>query len=78
MFVHFTIYNSKHNPPKNYKIYYGKLRFYIIMGFQNVDENEFHGSGNLVLWLWKSFRNIFKGVCTNPNNILFQESPTGQ
>ena len=24
MFVHFTIYNTKHNPPKNYKIYHEK------------------------------------------------------
>ena len=26
----------------------------------------FNGFGNLVIWLWKSFGNIFEVVCTNP------------
>jgi len=36
------------------------------MGFQNAKENEFHGFGKLVIWLWKTFRNFLKGVCMNP------------
>ena len=40
--------------------------FSIFMGSQNVNENVFHGLGNLVIWLGKSFGNIFEGVCTNP------------
>ena len=27
----------------------------------------FHGFGNLVIWLWKSFGNIVKGVCMHPD-----------
>ena len=30
------------------------------MEFQNLNENEFHGFGNLIIWLWKSFGNFFK------------------
>ena len=29
------------------------------MGFQNVSEIVFHGFGNLVNWLWKSFGHMF-------------------
>ena len=36
------------------------------MEFQNRNENELHGFGNLVIWLWKSSGNNCKGVCTNP------------
>ena len=36
------------------------------MGFQNANENEFDGFGDLVIWIWQSFRKIFTGVCTNP------------
>ena len=46
---HFTIYNTKHNSPENYEICLRKLRFFISMGFQNVDENGLHGFGNLVI-----------------------------
>jgi len=35
------------------------------MGFQNVNENAFHGVGSLVMWLWKSFGSSLKVVCTN-------------
>ena len=28
------------------------------MGLQNVNENVFHGFGNLVIWLWKSLGGI--------------------
>ena len=36
------------------------------MGLHNVNENEFHGFGSLVIWLWKCTGNISKGVSTNP------------
>jgi len=32
------------------------------MGFQNENENEFHGFGNLDIWLWKSFGKVL-GMC---------------
>ena len=38
------------------------------MGFHNVNEGEFHGFGNLVIWFEKvleSYENISKGVLTN-------------
>jgi len=35
------------------------------MGLQNANENNFHGFGNLVIWLWKSFGHFSKGVCTD-------------
>ena len=35
------------------------------MGLQNVNENEFHGFGNLAIWLWNSFGSFLKEVCTN-------------
>ena len=36
------------------------------MCFQNANENELHGFGNLVLGFGKVFGNVFSGVCTNP------------
>ena len=45
------------------------FRFSTIMGFQNANENEFYGCGNLVTLLWKSFGNLCKDVCTNPVNV---------
>ena len=36
---------------------------------QNANENVFQDFGNLVIWLWKSFGNIFKGVCTIPESL---------
>ena len=36
------------------------------MGFQNANENDFNGFGNLLIWLCKSYENISKGVCANP------------
>ena len=30
------------------------------MGFQNANENEFHGFGNLVIWVWKSFGKVLE------------------
>ena len=50
MFVHFTIYNARHNPGKTYKIYGRKWHYSFIMGFQNANENEFHSIGNLIIW----------------------------
>ena len=40
--------------------------FCIVMGCQNANEEEFHGFGSLVIWLWKTAGYFFKGVCTNP------------
>ena len=31
MFVHFTIYNTKHNPPKVYKIYIVKNSIFLLL-----------------------------------------------
>ena len=38
------------------------------MGLQNTNENVYHGFGNLVIWLWKSFGIIVKGVRMKPAN----------
>ena len=35
------------------------------MGFQNANENVLYGFRNLVIWHWKSFGYILKGVYTN-------------
>ena len=45
----------------------------MIIGFQNANENDFHGFGNLVIWLWKSFGNFSKGVCTDPECWFLEE-----
>ena len=34
------------------------------MGLQIVKESMFHSFSTLVIWLWKSFGNIVKEVCT--------------
>jgi len=47
-----------------------KIAFFIIIEFQNANENEIHGFGNLVVWLWKSFGSVFRGVCTNPGRTM--------
>ena len=43
-------------------------RFSIVTGSQNANEDEFHGFGNFVIWLfekcWKSNGNISKRVHT--------------
>ena len=49
-----------HNPRKNYKIYHQKQHFSIIIGFQNENQNELNGFGNLVFWHWKSLGNYLK------------------
>ena len=43
MFVHFTIYNVKHNLPKTHKYNIENDCFPVFMGFQNANENVFHG-----------------------------------
>ena len=59
MFVYFTIY--KHNPPRRSWNITLKIAFFsIFMGFQNANENVFHGFGNLVIWLWKSIGNVLE------------------
>ena len=63
IYVHFAIYNVKHDPPK---YFFENNVFIILWGFQNANENVLHGFGNLVIWRWKSFGNIFEGVCANP------------
>ena len=61
-FVCFSIFNTKHSPSKII-VYHREWHFTIVMGFQNANENEFNGFGNLVMWLWKSYANFSKGVC---------------
>ena len=48
------------------------------MGFQNANENVLHGFGTLVIRLWTSFGNIFKGVCTNPGLTNLQSVGVAQ
>ena len=36
------------------------------MGFQNENEKVFHGFEDLLIWLWKGFKNIFEVVFMNP------------
>ena len=62
MVVHFANCKTKHKPPNNYKIYHRKWRISIFMGFQNANENEFHGFENIVIWLWKSFGKVLE-IC---------------
>ena len=45
---------------KNYKMYHRKWHFSIFMGFQNANENELHGFGNLVILPWKSFGKVME------------------
>jgi len=40
------------------------------MAFQNAKKNVFHGFGKLVIWLWKSFGNILKGLFTHHEYLL--------
>ena len=62
MFVHFTIYNGKHIPPKTIKYVIENSVFL----FQNGNEMEFHDFakfGYLALEMfWKSFGIVFKGI----------------
>ena len=37
------------------------------MGRQYANGNMFHGFGNFVMWLLKSFGNVFKGVGIDPD-----------
>ena len=62
MFVHFTIYNAKHNPPKSHK---NGTEAMFFMGFQNANENVHQGFGNLVIWLCKSFGKFWKYVSSS-------------
>ena len=32
------------------------------MGFQNANGNEFHGFGNLVIWIWKSSEKVLESL----------------
>ena len=63
------MYNTKHNPRKNYITYHRKQRFSIAIGFHNANKTEFMV---LEIWsfgfemFWKSSGNNSKGVCTNP------------
>ena len=40
--------------------YIVEIVLFIIMRFQISSENEFHGFGNLVIWLWKSFGKVLE------------------
>jgi len=60
------------------------------MGFQNVNENIFHGFENLVIWLWKSLGNMFRVICAKTdkgwinskfllfNSVIIQYSVDGR
>ena len=51
------------------KLYIMENRFFVILGIQNPNENEFHVFGNLAIWLWTAlnkFLRFFKGVFTDP------------
>ena len=63
MLVHSIIYNSIHNLPKvtNYCI----ENIVFLMRYQNANENVFHGFRTLVIWLWISFGNMLRIVCTH-------------
>ena len=65
--VSFIIYNILHQKIIEYSI--EDNAFSIFIGLQNGNENVFHGLGNLVIWLWKSCGNFFKGICTNPVDL---------
>ena len=43
-------------------MYHREWHFSIVVGFQNASENELHGSGKLVIWLWESHGNISKSA----------------
>ena len=63
MCVHFTICNRK-----NYKICCRKQLFSIIMGFQNANENEFHG--------FEKVKTFFEGACVHPDVPLKHVRPS--
>ena len=69
MFVHFTTEKWKPNQPKIIKCSI-QNNFSIFMAFQNAKKNVFHGFGKLVIWLWKSFGNILKGLFTHHEYLL--------
>ena len=62
-FVHFAICNRKHNPPKNYKIYYQNSFLLFLWGAKVQMKMGFMV---LEIWLfglgtfWDSFGNFFK------------------
>ena len=49
VFIHFTIYNRKHNPAKEFIKYGIESNVSIFMGFQIANEDVFHDFGNLVI-----------------------------
>ena len=65
MFVHFTTNHIKYYLPKIINSALKIAFFSIFMGFQSSNANVFHGFGNLVILLWKSFVNMLRVVCTN-------------
>ena len=56
MFVHFAMYNIKHNLPKHHPF---------LCDFKMQTKMYFMA---LEIWLWKSFRIVVNGLCTNPVN----------
>ena len=70
MFVHVTIYNTKHNPLKIIKYIVDNVIFKIILWPCNASESEFYGFGNfgyLALGkFWKSVGNFFNGFWYEP------------
>ena len=45
--------------------------FFFFMGLYFANKNVFHGFGNFIIWLLKSFGNVFKGACMNPVTLSF-------
>ena len=61
VFVHFTIFIIQN------LIYQERKRLSIFMGFQNANEDSFHGFWKFCYFLLcKSFGSFLEGACTNP------------
>ena len=76
MLVYFTTYNIIDNLPRNDENVALNIIFSIFIGFWNGNKSVFHGFWNFVIWLWKSFGNIFRVVCTNFENENENERST--
>ena len=67
MFVHFTTYDIKHSPPKNTECSIKTKALIFLWSFKIHKKIYFMVFGNLVVWLWKSFQVVVKGVRTSPD-----------
>jgi len=68
MFVHFTVYNKEHNPPRKSWAIALKITFSIWWGFENISESVVLVFRNLIALekFWKNLGNILEVVCTSP------------